>query len=108
MGCRVKPGNDRKEAHLPRLAVMAGRKTRPSTLGEQPHVAVTPGLSPRTPGSKSHVFRRLINLYADEICGVWCPMRWKRLVGREASSAFQWSRLAKKPRMAARKSARLG
>jgi hypothetical protein len=39
MGCRVEPGNDRKAA----LAVMAGRKTRPSTLGEQPHFAVTPG-----------------------------------------------------------------
>jgi hypothetical protein len=34
---------------------MAGRKTRPSTRGEQPHFAVRPGLSSRGPNSKSPV-----------------------------------------------------
>jgi hypothetical protein len=52
MGCRVEPGNDRKEPQLPLPAVMAGRKTRPSTPGEQLQFAVRQGLSSRTPGSR--------------------------------------------------------
>lgn len=50
----------------------------------------------------------LVNLYAAETCAGRCPMRWKRLVRREASSVFQWPRLSKKLRMALRKSAKLG
>jgi hypothetical protein len=35
---------------------MAGRKTRPSTPGEQPNFALRPGLSSRRLGSKSPTF----------------------------------------------------
>ena len=50
----------------------------------------------------------LINLYAAEICAGLCPMRWKRLVRREASSFSHWLRLAKKAWIAARKSPSVG
>ena len=52
--------------------------------------------------------RHEVNPYAAGICNRSAPMRWNRLVIREASSGFHRWKSLKKPRMPALKSARVG